>query len=282
MSWRLGICHRTGYRYGGTVAFSYNEARLTPLTTDRQVALESRVEVYPVASTVLRYCDYWGSLVHAFDVHVPHTQLAVTATCAVETTAPRPRPNGPSWEDLDGPAVADRFAELLLATDYVPSAVELVDWAEDLRDSCPSPGEACVAASAWVREKLSYQSGSTTVSTSALEALHQGTGVCQDFAHLTLGLVRAMGIPGHYVSGYLHPHQEAEIGSTEVGEGHAWVEVWLGEWWPMDPTNAEPVGERHVIIGRARDYGDVSPLKGVYRGAPSEALAVSVELTRLA
>ncbi len=80
----------------------------------------------------------------------------------------------------------------------------------------------------------------------------------------------------------LHPHQEAEVGTTKVGEGHAWVEVWLSQWWPMDPTNGQPVGQRHVVIGRARDYGDVSPLKGVYRGSPSENLAVSMELTRLA
>ncbi|MGH9071011.1 MAG: transglutaminase family protein [Acidimicrobiales bacterium] len=281
MSWRLGICHRTGYRYNGPVAFSYNEARLTPLTTNRQVVLESSLDVYPPAST-LRYWDYWGTLVHAFDVHVAHTQLAVTAASVVETSSPLSAPHDTSWEDLSGLAVADRFAELLLPTSYVPTDPELVVAADRFRTSCSTPVEACEVAAAWVREKLTYKSGSTTVSTSALEALGQGTGVCQDFAHLTLGLVRAMGMPARYVSGYLHPSDEAEVGSTQLGEGHAWVEVWLGDWWPIDPTNAQAVGERYVVLARARDYADVSPLKGVYRGAPSEALAVSVELTRLA
>lgn len=281
MSWRLGICHRTGYRYNGPVAFSYNEARLTPLTTDRQTVLESSLDVYPPAST-LRFWDYWGTLVHAFDVHVPHSQLAVTAASVVETSAPRAAPHDTSWDDLAQPAVTDRLAELLLPTSYVPIDAELSAVAEHFRRSCDSPVEACEVAAAWVRDKLTYKSGSTTVSTSALEALGQGSGVCQDFAHLTLALVRAMGIPGRYVSGYLHPSDDAEVGTTQLGEGHAWVEVWLGDWWPMDPTNAQAVGERYVVLARARDYADVAPLKGVYRGAPSEALAVSVELTRLA
>lgn len=281
MSWRLAICHRTGYRYNGQVAFSYNEARLTPLTTVRQIVLESSLDVYPPAST-LRFWDYWGTLVHAFDVHVPHSQLAVTAASVVETSTSLSAPHDTSWEDLEEPAVADRLAELLLPTAYVPIDSELAAVAERFRQSCASPVEACEVAAAWVRDKLTYKSGSTTVSTSALEALGQGSGVCQDFAHLTLALVRAMGIPGRYVSGYLHPSDEAEVGTTQFGEGHAWVEVWLGDWWPMDPTNAQTVGERYVVLARARDYADVSPLRGVYRGAPSEALAVSVELTRLA
>lgn len=281
MSWRLGICHRSGFRYGGTVAFSYNEARLTPLRTDRQTALETRVEVYPPASS-FHYVDYWGTEVHAFDVHVPHTQLAVTASSVVETSGAVPAPNDTSWHDLEDPSLLDRMAELLLPSTYVAIDVGLSQVAERLRRQCGRPLEACEAAAEWVRSKLTYESGSTTVSTSALEALNQGSGVCQDFAHLTLALARAMGIPARYVSGYLHPHDEAVVGLTQVGEGHAWVEVWLGEWWPMDPTNAQQVGERYVVLARARDYSDVTPLKGVYRGAPSEALAVSIELTRLA
>jgi transglutaminase-like putative cysteine protease len=281
MSWRLKICHRSGFRYEGNVTFSYNEARLTPPTTNRQAALESSVEVYPPASS-LRYVDYWGTHVNAFDVHVNHTQLAVTATSVVETSAPVVAPHDTTWGDLEDPSVLDRLAELLVPTAYVPIDAELALVATRIRDGCASPVEACEAAGEWVRSSLTYQSGSTTVSTSALEALSQGRGVCQDFAHLTLGLVRAMGIPARYVSGYLHPHDEALVGFTQVGEGHAWVEVWLGDWWPMDPTNAAPVGERHVVLARARDYADVTPLKGVYRGAPSEALAVSIELTRLA
>jgi len=106
--------------------------------------------------------------------------------------------------------------------------------------------------------------------------------VCQDFTHLTLAVLRGMGIPARYVSGYLHPSKAAEVGTVSTGESHAWVEAWTGDWWGFDPTHLGPVGERHVVVGRGRDYADVSPLKGVYHGAPAEALTVSVEITRLA
>ena len=108
-------------------------------------------------------------------------------------------------------------------------------------------------------------------------------GVCQDFAHLGLAMVRSLGIPARYTSGYLHPSDEdAPIGEVTAGESHAWIEAWVGEWIPLDPTSGDDVGSRHVVVAHGRDYGDVPPLKGVYHGGNAEALDVSVELTRLA
>jgi transglutaminase-like putative cysteine protease len=106
--------------------------------------------------------------------------------------------------------------------------------------------------------------------------------VCQDFVHLTLAVLRAMGIPARYTSGYLHPSPDAGVGDTIAGQSHAWAEAWTGEWHGLDPTNGGPTGERHVTVGRARDYADVSPFKGIFQGGPAEALGVTVELTRLA
>ncbi len=111
--------------------------------------------------------------------------------------------------------------------------------------------------------------------------LSQGSGVCQDFAHVALALLRATGIPARYVSGYLHPSATAEIGETVAGESHAWIEAWTGDWQAFDPTSGA-VGDRHVVVGRARDYADLSPLHGIYHGGPAEDLGVAVELTRLA
>jgi transglutaminase-like putative cysteine protease len=105
--------------------------------------------------------------------------------------------------------------------------------------------------------------------------------VCQDYAHLTLALLRAMDLPGRYVSGYLHTSQEGSIGETTRGESHAWVEYWAGSWLPVDPSSLAEVAERHVVVARGRDYADVRPLAGVYRGPSAEALGVTVELTRL-
>ena len=114
------------------------------------------------------------------------------------------------------------------------------------------------------------------------EVLGHGSGVCQDFAHVTLALLRAMGIPSWYVSGYLHPNAEAEIDERAVGESHAWVAAFTGTVWPLDPTSMHPVAERHVRVAAGRDYHDVAPFRGIYAGRAEQALEVSVELVRTA
>ena len=130
--------------------------------------------------------------------------------------------------------------------------------------------------SRFVRSHLTYTPGVTEVSSSALEALHSEAGVCQDYAHLSIALLRAAGVPARYVSGYLHTGKDARPGDTVSGESHAWVEAWLGDWWAFDPTNGVAVGERHAVVGRGRDYADVPPLKGVHSSGTPEALDVEV------
>jgi transglutaminase-like putative cysteine protease len=158
----------------------------------------------------------------------------------------------------------------------------LADVATRLRAEMRTPIDAVHETVAAVRDGLAYEQGSTTVSTSAEEAWRAGRGVCQDFAHVTLAILRLLGIPSRYVSGYFHPEPEAAIGETLVGESHAWVEAWVGDWLAVDPTNGAPVGERHVLIARGREYRDVTPLKGVYTGAASWTPTVVVEVTRRA
>ncbi len=280
MSWRLRVLHRSGFRYVGPVVSSYNEARMTPLTDSAQTALEARVEVSPAAATY-RYWDYWGSHVTAFDVQVPHTELAVTATSVVETGA-RPRSGEPlDWAALADDAFRDRFCEWLIPTPRTRPEEDLADIAELMR-SQPDPGSAALAAAQAVRAGMKYVPGVTAVHTSAHEAWAERKGVCQDIAHVTLAVVRSLGVPARYVSGYLHPSAAAEVGDTVVGQSHAWVEWWDGCWVAYDPTNRIDVAERHVVVARGRDYGDVAPLKGIYSGPASSALGVLVEVTRLA
>lgn len=145
-----------------------------------------------------------------------------------------------------------------------------------------SPDEAARAISDRVRERVTYMPGATGVRTDAQEAWDKGQGVCQDMAHVAVALMRAVGLPARYVSGYLHPTADAEPGTTAVGQSHAWVEYWAGDWRPLDPTSGAPVGERHVVVARGRDYADVPPLKGIYHGAPESSMTVTVEVTRLA
>jgi transglutaminase-like putative cysteine protease len=279
VSWRIAIRHRSGYHYQGRATASYNEARITPLTTDRQTVIEAMVKVSPPVPT-MRYIDYWGTLVDVFDIQRPHSDMVVTGTSVVDTSEWQAPISPLAWDDLASDGVRDRFAELLAPTARVPINAEVVETATTLAQGL-SPIEACLAATEWVRNRLRYQAGTTDASTSATEALRRGSGVCQDFVHLSLAVLRAMGIPARYTSGYLHPLPDADMGDRVEGQSHAWLEAWTGDWQPFDPTNGGKVGERHVIVGRARDYADVSPLKGIFHGAPSTALGVSVELTRL-
>lgn len=283
MSWRLQVNHTTGYHYSGEVISSYNEARITPLTDTEQLTIDATVDISPAAHAY-RYWDYWGCLVHAFDVHVPHHRLVVTGRSLVETSQRHDALDDPgaSWDDVGDPANCDRFDELLAATPYVPFREErTIAQARELR-SAGTPHDAAMAACAWVKDVLVYEQGVTRVSTSAVEAWDAQRGVCQDFAHLALAMLRGMGIPSRYVSGYLHPKEDAALGHTVKGESHAWIEWWAGEWVRFDPTNGIPVGQRHVVVGRGRDYGDVSPLKGIYSGGAAGDLEVTVELTRVA
>ena len=277
----MGVRHVTRYDYDGDVVASFNEARVTPVSTLNQMTLDSRVEVRPAAS-VRRYWDYWGTLVHAFDIHAPHRFLEVTATSTIETTPlASVEPVAPlGWDELASDKVQDTYYEYL-----APSA--MVDVDESLAAAMgvlrgETPADTLAAVVAWVQTELVYEKGYTTSSTPALDAWRAGRGVCQDFVHLCLAGLRTFGIPARYVSGYFHPEPDAAVGDTVEAESHAWVEAWLGDWHPVDPTNSVPVGLRHVVVARGREYRDVPPLKGIYSGAPPALPAVTVEITRFA
>jgi transglutaminase-like putative cysteine protease len=218
--------------------------------------------------------------VHAFDVHVPHTELGVTVSSVVETGAAAPAPPEIGWDDLDDPALRDHFIDLLAGSPYVVPEPEIDEVAGGLRAAC-RPAEAGRRAAGWVHDTLDYVRGATEADTTSAAARAGGQGVCQDFSHLTLALLRSAGLPARYVSGYLHPSEDAELGDTACVESHAWVEFWAGGWLPVDPSSLSEVGERHIIVGRGRDYSDVRPLTGIYAGPPAQSSDVTVELTRL-
>lgn len=279
---RMSIRHVTQFRYAAPVAASYNEARLTPQTTLTQTTVDSRVAVEPTAH-VSRYWDYWGTLVHAFDVHLPHTEMVLTGTSIVERGLPvEPPPPDVGWDMLDLDHMKDRHCEFLASSTWVPHDADLIEAGASIRGEASSPRHAVEIATHWVRSQLQYEPGVTTVSTSAVEAWRNGRGVCQDFVHLSLAVLRAAGVPARYVSGYLHPHRNPEVGVTSIGQSHAWLEAWVGDWHGFDPTNEVEIAERHVLVARGRDYGDVPPLKGIYSGGASQESEVTVELTRLA
>ncbi|OBG86091.1 hypothetical protein A5698_00310 [Mycobacterium sp. E136] len=278
--WRMRVVHSTGYAYKSPVTASFNEARLTPRSDSRQNVILNRVETVP-ATRNYRYVDYWGTAVTAFDLHAPHTELEVTSSSVVETDLDQMPDDDVTWEDLQSEAVVDRFDEVLAPTHYTPASKRIARVGQRITKN-HAPCDAVTAAAHWVRSELKYVSGTTGVHSSGVDALREGKGVCQDFAHLTLILLRSMGIPARYVSGYLHPKRKAAIGDTIDGQSHAWVQAWTGGWWNYDPTNDTPINEQYISVGVGRDYSDVSPLKGIYSGEGSTDLDVVVEITRLA
>jgi len=278
MGWRLRIRHVTGFTYAGTAHASYNEARMTPMTGSGQTTLFSQIECAPSATT-WRYRDYWGTQVSVFDLQRPHQQLRVTASSLVETSDRVPPEGTATWADLG--SNVDEYAELLAPTELTAVDTELTAEARELVND-RTPAAAALAIAEWVRSNVEYEPGSTGVRTSAQDAWSLRKGVCQDIAHLSVGMLRSVGIPARYVSGYLYPKANGDVGTAIEGQSHAWVEWWCGEWTAFDPTNGGPAGLRHVLVAHGRDYGDVTPLKGVYHGAPSTGLGVTVEITRLA
>lgn len=281
MTRRFLVAHRTGFRYDAPVRASYNEARMTPLTTATQTTLDARLEVEPVTWRHA-YLDYWGTQVTAFDVLVPHAELTVVSSSTVEVISVPDRSVAPlNWDELRSDEARDPYTEYLVQTGWTEPADEVAALARDAASGL-GPDDAARAVCGAVFGSLDYVAGATSVHTRATEVWQARKGVCQDFAHLTVGALRELGIPARYVSGYLHPEPEAGIGETVEGQSHAWVEWWAGEWVAFDPTHDAPAGVDHVVVARGRDYSDVTPLKGVYAGTAGSQLFVSVEVTRLA
>ena len=250
---QLRIRHTTGYTYDAGAAASYNEARMTPLTTPDQYVLHTRLDVTPVP-WMFAYQDYWGTQVTSFEVHEKHNDLRVVSTSLVETSRTEPKPEGLEWSDL--PGQRDEHVELLGLDDWVKPSDDLVAAVAVLRQRSARPGHYARSLCEFIHSKIKYVPGSTEVTTTAADAWAAKTGVCQDMVHLTVGCLRREGIPARYVSGYLHPR---------VG---------------FDPTNQSFPGDRHIAVARGRNYADCPPLRGIFSTAGGSELFVGVEITR--
>jgi transglutaminase-like putative cysteine protease len=279
VSERLGLAirHHTGFTYDGLAKASYNEARMTPRSLGTQQVQSSRITVRP-SVPLSSHVDYFGTLVTAFDIQETHPQLEVEATSQVESWAATLE-TPLDWRALRSERLSDRFSEFLLPTHRTALVGAITD--EIATWQKLSDVHECVeTASNFIRGEVSYVPGATTVSATAQEAWDRRKGVCQDITHVTIGLLRAMGIPARYVSGYLYPATEPEVGDVVEGQSHAWVEYFSGTWTGIDPTNGVRETQRHIIVGHGRDYDDVAPLKGIYQGPESTQLGVLVEIRR--
>jgi len=277
---RLRIEHATGFTYPGEVGASYNEARMLPSSTDSQFVLSSQLDIEP-STSVNYYADYFGTRVAAFDVLAGHAALAITARSLVEV---RPRPidfTETSWDRLERETARSiTTVEMLGQSTRTAPHPEVAEIARSIAAQHDDPGRAAHAIAEAIGDAVEYMPGITGVHSTGAEAWAERKGVCQDITHITLGALRSVGIPARYVSGYLHPKPHAEVGVAVTGESHAWVEWFSGSWQGFDPTNGVELGDRHVLVGRGRDYNDVPPLRGVYAGPFKSQLYVQVTITR--
>lgn len=251
---------------------------MLPATGGHQFVLSSQLDISPKAH-VYSYQDYWGTRVSAFEVLTPHQELSLTATSLVEVQERQFGLQLLDWEGIARAAVSQvTLVEKLDTTALTAVPDEVVELARSI-SSGKTPAQAAEAICLEIGDRMEYVPGSTTVHSTATDAWLNRKGVCQDISHVCLGALRSVGIPARYASGYLHPDDDAEIGQPVTGESHAWVEWFTGEWNGFDPTNYCPIGGKHVVVGRGRDYADVPPLRGVYAVPYASELFVSVTVT---
>ena len=276
---RLRIRHTTSFRYEAEVQASYNEARMRPDMSDRQFLLSSQLIITPLSSQH-QFTDYWGTRVAAVEILSPHQELSIVSESLVEINDRPLTRDALGWSDLKAaPSASAELTELLGMTPLSTPTKEVVRGAHQIAARSETPGSAAQEICEWINDEMSYVPGVTAVHSTAAEAWKSKQGVCQDISHITVGALRSVGIPARYVSGYLHPNDDAAVGELVEGESHAWVEWWEGGFVGFDPTNRKPVTTSHVVVGRGRDYTDVPPLRGVYDGPATSDHSVAVELT---
>lgn len=279
MTWRLAVVHETTYEYESDVVASFNEVRMTPASGPGQLLVHHRTIVNPYVA-LFTYRDYWGTTVEAFDLHTSHDRLSVVSDNVLESWSPSRPVESPTWNHLRSSDLHDQFVEYLRHTRLSPVLPDAEASIEPLR-SATTPLAAAEACVDLVRQRMTYTPGATHVHTPADEAWANGRGVCQDYSHVTISLLRSLGVPARYVSGY-HYTGSGDIDEPVLVESHAWLEAWAGEWIAFDPTNGLEVGERYVTVAVGRDYNDVSPMRGIFSGGASRAIDVKVTMTRQA
>ena len=274
MKWE--IIHRTSYAYASPVRDSFNEAHLQPFSDEWQTVEHFLLKVLP-AARLRHHHDFYSNVVHHFEIPEPHSTLLVESNLRVTTKArtelaldATPFPLARIGEAAREP----RVFEFLQESRFVETSPEVWRLALDVTQGVTDTWQAALALMNWVHGNIRYVTASTTVHTHTRDVLRDRQGVCQDFAHVTISLCRALKIPALYVSGYL--------ATENASATHAWMEVLIPGvgWRPLDPTHDRQTDENYVKIGVGRDYADVPPVTGNYKGTTERQLQVQVSIRR--
>jgi transglutaminase-like putative cysteine protease len=280
----LRILHRTVYRYTVPSTDSHNEVRLEPGNDACQTCLKFDIRSEPEAN-IYSFSEPGGNVSH-FTLRSPHRTLTIQAESEVETYCTNPFDGlnliYPDLEYFDDPAVKQRYAEFLAPSKFVPLSDETRDLAMIAKNrSNGVTSQFMLGLSQYLFENLVYDSDVTHVHTTVDEVLSLKAGVCQDFAHVMIACCRSIGVPARYVSGYLHSSRGSGIRGHEAM--HAWVECPLpkGRWLAIDPTNNLLANDHHIRVHTGRDYADITPLKGLYKGTSAQKLEVEIRVEEL-
>lgn len=280
---RFQITYSSEYAYSEPVRDNLNVLRVKPATTAHQTVDDFSLLVNPEAR-LHQYRDYFGSEVIEFGVTEPHERLAVEAKMRVTTAEQEVEPDG-AWEQTEDEDYRVAAGEFLLIDEPLPADRDFRPLRDAVRSS--SPLETLVAVADEIPNRFEYRSGATFVGSTIADLLEGGAGVCQDFVHLGAVVLRSLGIGARYVSGYLFAAPPGGGPDSVEVQTHAWLEGLVpdtdGErrWIGVDPTNRGRAGATHVKIGHGRDYQDVPPIRGVYRGPATASLTATVQMHRL-
>jgi transglutaminase-like putative cysteine protease len=277
------IRHVTRFVYTPPVTESMTEVRMQPRAEGGQRCLKFEIHTQPRAR-ILGYRDHLGNIVHHFDIPGKHSQLKITAESTVEIAPPPPLPESlddGAWEAMDAIDRSGAYWDYLAPSQYAFKTELLAELARELRvKRRGDPLSLLREINAAIYENFDYKPQSTSVDSPIDDALRMRVGVCQDYAHIMIALARELRIPCRYVSGYLF-HEGNGHDRSAAGASHAWVEAYLPElgWVGFDPTNNLIAGERHIRTAIGRDYADVPPTRGVFKGLAQSELSVGVQVS---
>jgi transglutaminase-like putative cysteine protease len=277
--------HMTRYVYEEPVSQSFNELRLTPRTAAHQRVLETKIVLSPEPAELNTRTDYFGNAVTSFAVFQMHDWFTATATSLVEVLPHQPElVSNLSWEEArellaTQPDMASlESSEYVYDSPYVTAGSELAEYARPTFAAGRPLLEAVQELSHRIHTEFTYKPKSTSIDTPLLEVLKKRSGVCQDFAHIMIGALRSLHLAARYVSGYLR----SGVNYVGAESSHAWVSVFVPEtgWLSFDPTNDVTPGEGHVTLAWGRDYGDVTPVKGVALDGGGQNVEVEVRVVQ--
>lgn len=287
------LSHRTTYTYASMVDSAHHIAHLRARDFPGQKVSSISIETNPAPALAVQRVDHFGNLIDIYRIERPHTRFEIEVRAEVDVRFPEPpeAASTPAWEDIRAALVGDGFPGPVEASEFVHDS-PLVPSVEALRRygaQSFSPGRPILAAAreltARINADFEYHPGATDISTPLADVFAGKAGVCQDFAHVEIAALRALGLAAGYVSGYIRTMSshasDAEIALRGADASHAWVAVWCGEaagWVHLDPTNDLIAHEDHVAVAWGRDFADVSPLRGVILGGDSHSYGVAVTL----